>query len=88
MYYRFINGIYLQSINVLPREVCGLNEFFATGLKRLPVNVFPLDVKEYVDVTPESDLPGMNGIGTESFLNGINELHGLGTKLAQEHTLS
>ena len=83
LYNHFINGLDLQYINVCPCVVCGLYELFVTGLKRLPVNGFPHDVRKSVDATPDSDLTGMNGIGTEYSLNGLNELNGLGTESSQ-----
>ena len=41
-----------------------------------------------MDVTSDSGIPGLNGFGPESALNGLNGLNGLGSESAQEHTLS
>ena len=41
--------------------------------EKLSLNVHPHDVRESVDVTPESDLPPLNDLGPELSLNGIND---------------
>ena len=70
----FTNGLYdlsvncldLLSINVFPLGVGGLHEFSITGLKKLSINIIPRDVRESVDVTSESGLPGLNVLRPES----------------------
>ena len=83
-----VKGLDVKSINVSPRGVCGVHKFFVTGMKRLSVNVCPRDIRESVGVTPDSDLPGVNGIGQELYLKGMNDLNGIGLESDQEHTLS
>ena len=41
--------------------------------EKLSLNVHPRDVRESVDVTPESDLPPLSALGPELSLNGIND---------------
>ena len=51
-------------------------------MNKLSISVCPRDVKEYGYVTSKSglrDMSGMNGIGPESALNGLNILNFLGT---------
>ena len=74
----FVNGLDAQSINVCPHDVHGLNELIVTSPKRLSINVHPRDVREFVDATLESDEPGMNGLGPELALNGLNGLNVIG----------
>ena len=66
------------SINVRPCDIRSLNEFSVTVLKIMSVNVCPRDVIDSVNVTSESGLPGLNGVGIESSLNGLNGFNGLG----------
>ena len=58
-----INGLYALSSNSCPCDVRVLQEFFITGLKIPSVNACSHDVRDYVDVTSEIVLPGMNGLG-------------------------
>ena len=85
LYDLFVNGPDVQSINVLPRGVSGMHKIFVTGLKILSINVCPCDVRESVDVTPESDLTDLNSLNTESALNVLNSLNGIGLKSSQEN---
>ena len=73
-----VNGLNVLSINVRPCDIRGLNEFSVTVLKIMSVNVCPRDVIDSVNVTSESGLPSLNGVGTESSLNGLNGFNGLG----------
>ena len=72
-----MNGLDVLFINVFPCGICGLHELSITGLKRLPINLYPRYFRESVDVTPESSLPRMNGLTPESAMNGLNSLNGL-----------
>ena len=45
LYDMFVNVLDVQSINIRTCDVHGLHELFATGLKRLSINVFPRDVR-------------------------------------------
>ena len=56
-------------------------------MKILCANFCPCDVRESVDVTPESDIPVLNVLGTESSLHGLNGPNCLGPESAQEHNL-
>ena len=58
-----VNGLNVLFVNVHPWGVRGLHELSATSLKRLSINVCPRDVRESVDVMPESGIPVINGIG-------------------------
>ena len=50
----------------------------------LSVNVPTHDIRESVDITPESDLPGLNGLGIELALNGLKGINGLVPESSQE----
>ena len=63
------------SINISPFNVHGLHESSVTGLKILSVNICPWDFIESVDGMPESVLPGLNLLGKESVMNGLNGLN-------------
>ena len=79
-----VNGLDVLSINVHPQDVRVLHGFSVTGLKRLSVNIHTFDVRYSLDVTPESSLHGLNGLGTELVFSGLNVLNDLGPELAQE----
>ena len=87
LYNLYANGTDVLPTNVNPCGVHSLHEFSVTGLKIMSVNFCPRDVKESTDVTSESGIPGINGIGQESYLNGMNDLNVLGAESVQEHTL-
>ena len=67
-----IIGLYVLFINFHPHGVQGLHEFSATGLKRLSIKIRPCDVQDYVDILLDSNIPGLNGLGMELYLNGLN----------------
>ena len=79
LYEYFVNGVYLLSINVRFRDVIGLQEFSTTSMKGLSINVFSRNLRDSVGVTSESGITGMNELGTEVSLNGMNVLNGLMT---------
>ena len=60
LYDLFVNGLDVQSINFCPCGIYGIHELLVSVLKRLSINVRPRDVRSYVDITPESDIPGLN----------------------------
>ena len=64
----FFNG--MDAIKFCPSAVRGLHELFGTDLKILSINVRPRDVSESVNVTPESGIPVLKGLGPELALNG------------------
>ena len=77
LYDIYLNCLDVLPINIFPYDVRSLHELSVTVLKRLPVNVCCSEVKESVDVTSESDRPGMNGLGLELTLNCLNGINGL-----------
>ena len=79
LYEYFVNGVYWLSINVRPCDVIGLQEFSTTSMKGLSINVFSRNLRDSVGVTSESGITGMNELGMEMSLNGMNVLNGLVT---------
>ena len=53
-------------------------------MNELSVKVTHCEIKESKDLTSESGQHGMNGLGKESDLNGLNVLNGLGPESALE----
>ena len=77
LYYLYENGLDVLYIKVLPHDVRGMHKFSVSALKILPVNVCSSDVIDSVDVTSESNIPGLNVIGPELTLNGVNGLNAI-----------
>ena len=75
IYDLYVNGMDVLSININTCDVRRVHEFSVIGMKRLSIIVHPCDVREYVDVISESGIPGMNGLGPELALNGLNDLN-------------
>ena len=84
LYNLIIIGLYVLFINFHPHGVQVLHEFSATGLKRLSIKIRPCDVQESVDILLDSNIPGLNGLGMELYLNGLNGINCLGSELYQE----
>ena len=87
LYNLIIIGLYVISINYHPHGVQGMHKFSATGLKRLSINVRPCDVQEPVEILLYSDIPGLNGLGMELYLNGLNRINCLGSEFPSNRTL-
>ena len=75
----------VKFINICLRDVRDLQELFIYGLEIPSVNVCHRDVRSSVYITPDSDLPVLNGLGPESSPNCLNGLNILGLELAQEY---
>ena len=69
-----INGLDVLSINVFPCDAFGMHELSVNDMKVL---------FESLDVTSYSDISGLNRLGLESILNGLNSLNGIGPELDQ-----
>ena len=78
MYELTVLGLDVISINFIPCGIRGMHKLSITGLKIMFVNICPLEVRDSVDVTLESGLPGLNVLGPELSLNGMNGLNVLG----------
>ena len=74
----------VKFINICLRDVRDLQELFIYGLEIPSVNVCHRDVRSSVYITPDSDLPVLNGLGPESSLNGLNGLNGRRIESGQE----
>ena len=81
LYDMSVTGLYVIFIGVFTLDVLGLHKFSITGLKILPANVHPCDVRDSMDLTSKSGLPGLNGLTPESALNVLNGINGLVKKI-------
>ena len=93
-----LHGLNEISVNAFPRDVHGMNKLSWNGLNELSANVRPRGIhglielsvrfrphyaQESRDVASESGIHGINIIGWESSLNGMNFLNELFPESAQ-----